>query len=403
MPTQTISTLRARALRCLAAGFAAMTSAVLLAAAPAASSPGIRKLDDVTLYADARFHSAFPSIVRRPDGELLVAFRRAPDRRLLGDEKTSHTDPNSYLVTVRSRDAGKTWTKEPQLMYAHPYGGSQDPCMVQLRDGTIVCASYGWAWMPPAALPKLPKPNSVVGERYVFLGGYLLRSTDGGHAWSGPLYPPRTQGDNRVDIYGQPLPAYNRGAMCEGADGRLYWVVAMNAAEAPRRSENHLLVSADKGLTWSYASAVAVDSKVTFNETSIYETPKGDLVAFIRTADFNDHVVMARSKNKGQSFEPWTDAGFQGHPLHATRLPDNRVLLVYGYRHKPYGIRARVLNAECTDAATAPEVVLRDDGGGTDLGYPWVTMIDAKRALVVYYFNKENGPRTIEGTFVQVE
>ena len=242
-----------------------MTSAVLLAATPASSSPGIRKLEDVTLYADARFHSAFPSIVRRPDGELLVAFRRAPDRRLLGEEKTSHTDPNSYLVTVRSRDAGRTWTKEPQLLYAHPYGGSQDPCMVQLRDGTIVCASYGWAWMPPTALPKLPKPNSVVGERYVFLGGYLLRSTDGGHAWSGPLYPPRTQGDSRVDIYGQPLPAYNRGAMCEGADGRLYWVVAMNAAESPRRSENHLMVSADKGLTWTYASAVAVDPKVTFN------------------------------------------------------------------------------------------------------------------------------------------
>ena len=36
--------------------------------------------------------------------------------------------------------------------------------------------------------------------------------------------------------------------------------------------------------------------KVTFNETSIYETPKGDLVAFMRTEDFNDHTAIARSK-----------------------------------------------------------------------------------------------------------
>ncbi|WP_316814385.1 hypothetical protein [Pedobacter heparinus] len=52
-------------------------------------------------------------------------------------------------------------------------------------------------------------------------------------------------------------------------------------------------------------------------------------------------------------------------------MPDNRVLLTYGYRHQPYGIRAKILNAECTDFKTAVEVVLRTDGGGGDLGYPW--------------------------------
>lgn len=388
-----------RSALCLAA--IVLVSSAAAAAAPAA--PGIRKLEDVTLYADARFHSAFPSIVRRPDGELVVAFRRAPDRRRLGDANYSHTDPNSYLVTIRSRDAGRTWTKEPQLLYAHPFGGSQDPCMVQLRDQTIVCASYGWAYMPLTALPRLPQPNFVVGGNYVFLGGYLLRSFDGGRSWDAPIFPARPEGDPRVDIFGQPLAAYNRGAMCEGSDGRLYWVVAMTSRTSGNRSENHLMISADKGVTWKYSCPVATDAKAAFNEASIYETPKGDLVAFLRTADFNDHAVIARSTNRGKSFEPWTDAGFQGHPLHATRLPDNRVLLVYGYRHQPYGIRARVLNAECTNAAEAAEVVLRDDGGGRDLGYPWATMVDGKRALVVYYFNRADGPRTIEGTLVEVQ
>ena len=95
--------------------------------------------------------------------------------------------------------------------------------------------------------------------------------------------------------------------------------------------------------------------------------------------------------------------GFQGHPLQASRLPDDRVLLVYGYRHKPFGIRARVLDAECTNPAAAPEVVLRDDGGSIDLGYPWSTVIAKDRALIVYYFNHADGPRTIEGTIVQIE
>ncbi|MCX6953026.1 MAG: sialidase family protein [Verrucomicrobia bacterium] len=381
----------------LGLGFAA---GLVVAAPP---SPGIRKIEDVMIYADPQYHSAFPSIVRRPDGELVVAFRRAPDRRLLGDERFTHADPNSYLMLVRSQDAGRTWTKDPQMFYAHPFGGSQDPCLVQLSDASLICASYGWAWMPSAALPKLPKPHTVVMNNFVFLGGYLLKSADGGKSWSPPIIPPRSEGEPRVDIFGKPLAAFNRGAMCEGRDGRLYWATAASPADGAARTEVHLMISADKGVTWKYSCPIARDARATFNETSLYETPKGDLVAFLRTAGLNDHLVVARSTDHGKSFQKWEDGGFQGHPFHATRLPDNRVLLVYGYRHPPYGIRARVLDAECLRPAAAPETVLRDDGGGIDLGYPWATMVTPDRALVVYYFNRADGTRTIEGTFVQVE
>src|SRR6184192_4673414 len=116
----------------------------------AKSSPiAIRKLEDILVYQDDKFYSSFPSVVRRPDGELVVAFRRAPDRRRFGEHAYTHTDPNSYLMLVRSRDAGRTWSQTPELISAHPFGGSQDPCMVQLRDSSLVCASYGWAWLPP--------------------------------------------------------------------------------------------------------------------------------------------------------------------------------------------------------------------------------------------------------------
>lgn len=373
-----------------------------LAIAAAENAAGIKKIEDVVIYQDARFHNAFPSIVRRPDGELLVAFRRAPDRRLLGDEKYTHADPNSYLMLTRSKDDGKHWSA-PKTFYAHPFGGSQDPCLVQLRDNSILCASYGWAWMPKAALPKLPQPNSVVMDTFVFLGGYLLRSTDGGGSWQEPIFPAPAKTESRVDIFGKLVSAYNRGAMCEGKDGRLYWVVAVAPSGASTRTETHLMISEDKGTTWKYSCPVAQDPKALFNETSIYETPKGVLVAFLRTGGLNDHLAIARSLDHGKTFQKWEEVGFQGHPFYALQLPDQRVLLVYGYRHKPFGIRARVLDAECTNPASAREVVLRDDGGGSDLGYPWAAMIGKDRAMVVYYFNKADGPRTIEGTIVQIE
>ena len=369
------------------------------AAENSASETGVKKINDLIIYKDDKFYSAFPSIVRRSSGELICAFRRAPNRRIMGVPGYSHTDPNSQLMLVRSKDNGATWS-EPELFHANPFGGSQDPCMIQLRDGTLVCASYGWCLMS-AATGK--EKNLFHHSNYSFLGGYIVRSKDGGHSWEPPIIPPPTPGEKTLDIFGKPVPAYNRGAMCEGKDGRLYWVVALSDFTKKRLSSTHLMISADKGKTWNYSCPVAKDDNITFNETSIYETPKGDLVAFLRTDNFDDHTAIARSTDHGKSFQKWEDAGFQGHPHYALQLPDKRVLLIYGYRHVPFGVRARVLNAECTNFASAPETILRDDGGNGDLGYPWATMISKNRALVVYYFHPGDEMRYIAGTVLEIK
>lgn len=360
---------------------------------------GIRKIKDIVIYRDSMFYSTFPSVITRPDGEILVAFRRAPERKIFGERGSSHVDPNSYLVMVRSSDNGETWTEKPDLIYSHPFGGSQDPCLLQLKDGTILCTSYGWAFVRPDGLSKLKQPNFFSGGA-IFLGGYLVRSIDGGKIWGDVIYPPHIEPEIFNDAFGNPVAAYNRGALYEANDGRILWIVA--AHDNPDKTSNHLITSKDKGLSWDYVSPVAIDNKISFNEASIIETPKGDLVGFLRTADFEDQAVISRSTDGGKTFK-WESMGFQGHPLNALRLNDNRVLLTYGYRHKPYGIRARILNPECTDFATAPEIVLRDDGGTSDIGYTWATRLTDNKVLVIYYFNQDNGTRHIAGTVLEIE
>lgn len=358
----------------------------------------ITKLKDVLVYRDTAFYSTFPSAVKLKDGTFLAAFRRAPNRMIFGEKGNNHVDHNSYLVAVRSKD-GETWTKDPELIYAHPFGGSQDPCLLQLRDGTLLCSSYGWQQVRETGIPNLKKPYLDAGG-YIFLGGYLVRSTDGGKTWSDAIYPPHIAPETRYNAYGAPVPAYNRGAMYEARDGRILWIVA--ASDSLDKRSNHLITSTDKGLTWSYTGEVARDPKITFNEASVIETPAGDIVGFLRTANFDDQAVIARSKDGGKTFT-WESMGFQGHPMNALRLPDNRVLITYGYRHKPFGIRARVLNAECTDWKTAKEFVLRDDGGTTDIGYTWPVVLSDNKILVLYYFNKNNGTRHIAGTIIQID
>jgi sialidase-1 len=359
----------------------------------------VTKLRDVVIYEDLMFYSSFPSVVRNHDGEILVAFRRAPDRKIFSEKGNSHVDPNSYLVMVRSED-GISWTEDPELIYAHPFGGSQDPCLLRLSDGTLLCTSYGWAFVSNEGVANLKKPIFKAGGA-IFLGGYLVRSSDDGKNWSEVVYPPHIPPEINNNAYGIPVPAYNRGALCEGGDGRIFWVVA--AHDSINRTSNHLIISEDKGLTWKYSSQVAADPKISFNEASVYETPKGDLVAFLRTAGFDDQACIARSGDGGKTFSKWESMKFRGHPLNALRLPDNRVLLTYGYRHEPYGIRCRILNAECTDFATAPEIILREDGGSTDIGYTWPVMLSGNQILVTYYFNKRNGTRHIAGTIIEIK
>jgi hypothetical protein len=365
------------------------------------AAPYVQKLEDVVIYKNDKFYSTFPSVVCRPNGELIVAFRRAPERRPFGEGRISHTDANSYLVVVRSTDHGRHWSEYPELMFAHPFGGAQDPCLLQLKDGTLLCSSYGWMESRSYTPPQLINLHRV--GTFLFLGGLILHSKDGGHRWGEPIIPPATPGEQVRDPFGKPVPAYNRGAMCEGADGTIYWATASMVDDRKGISGTHLFTSKDKGLTWAYSAPISGSTtNVSFDETSLYETPKGDLIAFMRTQNLDDRTAIARSTNHGKSFLPWEDAGFQGHPHFALRLPNKEVLLVYGYRHAPFGVRARVLDPECTNISTAKEIVLRSDGANGDVGYPWATMISKNRALVVYYLNIKDGTRFIAGTILSV-
>lgn len=352
------------------------------------------KLEDIIVYSDRSYYAAFPSVVCLPDGELIVAFRRTPNRKRFGAKIKFHTDPNSYLVLVRSRDGGRTWSEQPELMYAHPMGGSQDPCMTLLSDGSILASSYVWApidkdmtadefpgfrVLREAVLPGNEDESHPLGMVVLGLGGYLLRSTDRGRTWR-ELPPPPARNVHSAPGYEDIVARHcNRGNIVEGSDGQLYW--AVTSAQGLR-----LLVSDDRGESWRKGGMMVPVDEVKVNETSLVETPSGDLVAFSRTADFNDHGVVVRSHDRGKTWAPWEDSGIVGHPYHALRLPDSRIFLAYGYRHAPYGVRARLLDPECR-RFDGDELIIRDDGVTYDIGYPWSCLTADGKVLVVYYLN----------------
>ena len=78
------------------------------------------------------------------------------------------------------------------------------------------------------------------------------------------------------------------------------------------------------------------------------------------------------------------------------KLKDGRLVVTYGYRAEPYGIRARISSDE--GATWNDEVVLRSDGGTWDLGYPRTVQRPDGKLVTAYYYNVGNTERFIGAT-----
>jgi len=74
-----------------------------------------------------------------------------------------------------------------------------------------------------------------------------------------------------------------------------------------------------------------------------------------------------------------------GNPPHMIWLQDGRIALTYGYRAAPYGVRAVISSDQGKTWGT--EIILRDDGGEWDLGYPRTVQRPDGKCVTVYYFN----------------
>ncbi|MCC6154965.1 MAG: exo-alpha-sialidase [Candidatus Hydrogenedentes bacterium] len=74
-----------------------------------------------------------------------------------------------------------------------------------------------------------------------------------------------------------------------------------------------------------------------------------------------------------------------GNPASMIRLADGRIALTYGWRHAPYGLRARISDDE--GQTWGNEIVLRHDGARWDLGYPRSVQRPDGKVVTCIYFN----------------
>ena len=72
------------------------------------------------------------------------------------------------------------------------------------------------------------------------------------------------------------------------------------------------------------------------------------------------------------------------------RLRDGRIVVTYGYRSSPQGIRAKI--SRDNGKTWADEIILRQDGRTWDLGYPQTIQRPDGKLVTIYYYTTEEIP-----------
>lgn len=378
----------------------------------------IKKLKDITIYKDPFYYIAFPSNITLNNGEILMSCRRALDPRYLLTEdapdnlksKVIHVEARSHQALIRL-NTDLQQIGAPETVPLNTQAADQDGSLIRLASGRILLAAFSWYPFPPPfadTVRTYKRPfhgtPETTGSNYLMWGAFTRYTDDNGQTWSNHQYLPAIPNSDDIIPGKRPLlGGAIRGLPVEN-NGEIL-IPSYTSSKQGLKSGAYCFASSDNGNTWSFRSIVAQDpnNQVDMHEPAFYNTPSGKVICFIRTANFDDHLVTAESLDNGHTWSTWQKRNIIGHPYTPIRLPDNRVLLVYGYRHEPFGIRARLLDAECTNIDTAPEFVIRQDGLGKDLGYPWGCVLPDGRVLVTYYFYTQDGIRHIAGSVLEID
>ncbi|MEO7653051.1 MAG: sialidase family protein, partial [Bryobacteraceae bacterium] len=336
-------------------------------------------IEHITVYRDPTHYVITPWLLRLKNGEMIVTMRQAHARRR---EQRSHTDPTARGVLIRSRDNGRTWTP-PSVIDDETYRFSQteDVPVTQLSDGTLLVNLYSWALSPQpyGFQPFLradgtePLPFNATLE-----GLSTVRSTDNGHTWS-----------RREKVHVPGLGAL--AARCpaiELPDGTLLLSVGTRKFGPGLPYSGYVITSKDKGKTWGNPVFVAEDPerKLHFVEAGIVRLKSGKIILMHRTESY---LYQSESMDDGKTWKPPFKTPMWGYPAHLLELKDGRILCTYGHRRPPYGVRACISRDGGKTWDIDKEMVLRADGGTSDLGYPSVVELPEGGVFSVYWFNNE--------------
>ncbi len=375
----------------------------------------VKNVENVMVYKDSELAHACNqvSIVLLQNGELFLGFNE--------ERYPVHADSGQSCF-IKSKDGGKTWNaSEKKVIWPYTENkGNWDCAFSQISDGTILMHTRVCNFIAPRGInydgdQSLGMPPPGMPERLKRQTGYVvLKSKDYGETWTDPIEV------NTSPVANSSLSAYacggsGAGHIIELPDRGL--LMPLDGTMSTNRevglgnetSRCFLLRSDDGGDNWEYWSTVAFDpaSIIHFMEPGMTRLNNGKLICFLRTQhkpNRQDNLWFTWSDDDGVTWSLPKKSPLWGYPAEVLQLNNGRVLVVYGYRKDPWGVRGCIsddgLNWDIKNEFTIREggVPVPKPGKGDrtvqdmlimaqywHIGYPSATQLDDGTIVVGYH------------------
>jgi hypothetical protein len=301
------------------------------------------------------------------------------------------------LVSARSFDRGLTWDKEPLQEHKGntlaPHDGTGESILdlgpLDLANKDTLLWTQSSAFGTPDGRP------------------YVRVSKDAGRNWSRSY---------RLPLDGLHSACTNSSQMVR-SDGRSLLMLTMVTQDGWSRRPMAYLSTPDQS-SWHFLSFVTP-------KEDPYAAADGDWAKLASSFAFGGHrwfyprtvelksgrILCTLRCQRSPQGDMWSELyysddggrtwGFRsrindfGAPTSLVYMKDGRLVAVYGYRLPPYGVRAAV--SEDEGLTWNPEVILRDDGGSWDLGYPQAIESTRGKVMAAYYFNSRDDKVKADG------
>ena len=304
------------------------------------------------------------------DNEIVVVFYLGYLRTDGGGSYPIDREKPQVLRQARSVDGGETWTLEKPSFLTED-GKVKEP--VPFTDAID--------FTQPNFAMKFHMQDSNEGYSSFFW------TSDRCKTWQGPVK----------------LPMFDRKGILARTDYIIdgpHELMAFIAATKDGGGEGWPFCTrtSDGGKTWDFVSWIGeqpgegysiMPSTVRLSETELY--------TYIRCArgarpNRTFWIEPYRSLDNGKSWQLEESNRVEngGNPPSMIKLADGRLVLTYGGRDEPFGIRAKL--SSDGGRTWTPERKLREDGGAWDLGYARTVQRADGEIVTVYYFNDQSRP-----------
>lgn len=367
-------------------------------------------MQQVTIFREAQRYAGWPANygIWCWGDEIVLGFTRGYHASRTDSLHTRDTSRPFINVQARSLDGGRSWVIEefPGRTPGNRGLSADEHMLPELGVGAALDGENA-PTAPPGGIDFLHPDFALMGARTGLEAGvrsFFYVSYDRCHSWQGPYWLP---------TFGQTGVAARTDYLVEGR-GRCLLFLTANKRNG---SEGRVFCARtrDGGQSFEFVAYIGAEpagaTDFAIMPASL-RLPSGRILCAVRCRAGErsagremSWLDLYASDDDAATWQPlarpvtFRASGHPGNPPTLNRLPDGRLVLVYGNRDQPYTMAAR-LSAD--DGQTwGDEITLRGAAGSPDLGYPRTVILADGTVVTAYYFNDRpdgDGERFIEAT-----